>query len=338
MAIAYKVIDAKDIELATGEEHDFALDVLLGLSKEQKSIPPKYFYDDRGSELFEEITQLSEYYPTSCESEILERHRGEISALIGDRPFNIVELGAGDGHKTEIILRQLRDDGRSFQYVPIDISEGAMRSLTTRLADGKPPMRIQGIVGDYFHGLIWHSFNHSDRNLALFLGSNIGNMDGHEARAFLRSLWNYLEKDDLLLIGFDLKKSTDVLLPAYSDARGVTAEFNLNLLDRMNRELGANFDRGKFKHYAMYDAVSGGMRSYLISTEEQTVTIEAVRTRFQFAAYEAIHTEYSYKFLDTDIRDLAAISGFEIVDQFYDRQKYFTDSVWRVVKTGEVNQ
>jgi uncharacterized SAM-dependent methyltransferase len=191
---------------------------------------------------------------------------------------------------------------------------------------------VNGIVGEYFDSLSWLSRDQKRRNLVLFLGSNIGNFSRVQTRVFLRQLWEALNPDDLVLIGFDLKKDIDLLLDAYNDAQGVTAAFNTNLLARINRELGGEFDLPRFRHYATYDVHSGAVESYIVSMVKQTVAVRAVRTSFEFNAWEPIHTEYSYKYLQSDIESLAQATGFEIVGQYHDSKRWFTDSLWRVVK------
>jgi uncharacterized SAM-dependent methyltransferase len=191
---------------------------------------------------------------------------------------------------------------------------------------------VEGVVADYADGLLWHSRRRDRRNMVLLLGSNIGNFHRSEARAFLRRLWSYLAPDDLLLIGFDLKKDIDRMLLAYNDRQGVTAAFNLNLLSRINRELNGEFELQRFRHFATYNVFSGAMESYLVSLQEQTVRVEDLHQQFHFRPYEPIHTEYSYKFLVSDIESLAEDTGFSIEAQLFDERQWFVDSVWRVVK------
>lgn len=314
----------------------FALDVLQGLSASPKRLSSKYLYDDAGSVLFQRITDLDEYYPTRCEAEILRRHASDIRALIGDAPFNLIELGAGDGRKTRFLLADFlnRPSGHplDFEYVPIDISEASMETLSAAMQAEFPSLVLKGVVGDYLQGLHWLEETSARRNVILFLGSNIGNYTRAQAQSFLRSLWNTLRGGDAVLIGFDLKKDIEVLLRAYNDSAGITRDFNLNLLHRINRELGGHFDASDFRHYGTYDAVSGAMESFLISRISQEVHIDALHRAFRFEAWEPIHLEYSYKYLTTDIAQLAADTGFSITANFFDLRGYFTDSLWRVDK------
>ena len=314
--------------------HRLALEVLEGLSGSPKRLPSRFIYDARGTELFQKITDLKEYYPTACEFEIFRNHREKIASYLLGAPFNLIELGAGDGRKTTVLLECFLKKGLDFQYTPIDISEYAMKtlrdSLERRLNGG--PLKVRGLVAEYFEGLHWLLENESRRNLVLFLGSNIGNFSHAESERFLRHLWYSLNPDDYVLIGLDLKKDPKVLFPAYNDSEGITREFNLNLLDRLNHELGADFDRSKFTHQGHYNVELGAMESYLISTEDQTVTIKALDKAFELKAWEGIHTEYSYKYIPSDIQTLAQDTGYQVVENFFDSRRYFVDSIWKVKK------
>jgi L-histidine N-alpha-methyltransferase len=264
MTVQYQILKSEDIEVSDSHEA-FALDVLLGLSQDPKSLPSKYFYDEQGSKLFQQITELPEYYLTRCESEILHGKKKEIAQLIDNNQFNLVELGAGDGRKTKILLQHFLAAGLDFRYVPIDICEAAVKGLIGGLDRHLPELSIEGLVADYCDGLEWLSTMNGDRNVVLFLGSSIGNFSHDEAREFLHSLWNALEDGDYLLIGFDLKKDIQLLERAYNDSRDVTAQFNLNLLRRINRELGGDFNADQFQYHSFYNTLSGAIESYLIS-------------------------------------------------------------------------
>ena len=332
MSSAYKVLTPGDLSDIVHPNQAFAVDVLIGLSGSPKRLQSKYFYDDKGSRLFQEIMGLSEYYLTDCEFEILETYKSDITAMLAAGEHNIVELGAGDGLKTSVLIEELQKTDVNFRFVPIDISEGAMDTLIDSVSEKFPSIRTEGIVAEYFDGLKWLSNFADQKNIVLFLGSNLGNFPRAQAKIFLRSLWNALNNGDYVLIGFDLKKDIDLMLRAYNDSQGVTAEFNLNLLDRINRELGGDFNREKFRFYASYNVFSGAIESYLVSLEEQSVFIEEIGQSFSFDAWEPIHTEYSYKFLESDIESLAAKTGYVIHKRFYDSRKFFTDSLWRVEK------
>ncbi len=332
MSATYHVLNFKDLNPTDQQEQDFSTDVLIGLSQMPKQLSSKYFYDNRGSQLFQEIMELSKYYLTSCEIEIISEHKEKISKEVAGEPFNLVEFGSGDGRKTNILLDHFQENDFEFQYIPIDISEAAMKTLIKFMNKKFPELKTEGIVAEYFEGLNWLNNAVFRRNLVLFLGSNIGNFDKAHSRAFLHNLWNILNNRDIVVIGFDLKKDIDLMLKAYNDSEGVTAEFNLNLLRRINSELGGNFDLEKFRFYAGYDVFSGAIESYLVSLEKQEVFIEKIGQSFVFDAWEPIHTEYSYKYLESDIEELAERTGFLIKKQLYDSRKYFVDSMWSVNK------
>lgn len=311
---------------------EFARDVLEGLSAGQKHIPSAYLYDRRGSELFREITMLEEYYPTRCEMEILDRHKADLALVLPREKLDIVELGPGDGSKAAVLLEQLLKERLDFEYVPIDISEGAMVCLLDSCGRLGCGLRISGLVAEYSEALKWLACKRMRRSLVLFLGSNIGNMGPGRMRSFLRSLWNTLKDGDLLLIGFDLKKEISIIEKAYNDSNGVTREFNLSLLDRMNRELGGDFSRENFEYHSRYNPRPGAVESALVSRVGQEVNLRALGKRFRFDAWEAMATEYSHKFLVPEIDSLAAGTGFAVIKHFIDEKGYFVDSLWRVHK------
>lgn len=310
----------------------FAFDVLMGLSANEKYLLSKYFYDSKGSRLFEKITDLEEYYPTRCEFEILKNIAPDIAKQLSGEPFDIVELGAGDGRKTKVLLSQLLDANIDFTYIPVDISESAVSDLCTDLSESHAGLTAQGIVGEYFDSIRYLDKQSERRKLVLFLGSNIGNFDFPHAQRFLRTIWKYLNQGDLLLSGFDLKKDIDVMLKAYNDSHGVTRDFNLNVLNRINQELDGHFDISLFSHYGLYNPIRGAMESFLISRCDQQILIGDLEKIFTFHAYEPIHMEYSYKYLLSDIDRLAKETGFQVLAHWQDSQQYFVDSLWKVRK------
>lgn len=326
-----RVLDYGERQEEKGRQQ-FARDVLLGFFRSPKSIPSRHFYDEEGNRLFQKIMDLPEYYLTDCELEILETHRERITGHLGGQAFNLVELGAGDGKKTRVLLSHFCERDLDFRYVPIDICKPALLQLIDICGRDLPGMPIEGLVSEYFDGLAWLSGLNDRRNVVLFLGSNIGNFNASEARVFLRSLWSSLNDGDLVLIGFDLKKDIELLMRAYNDPQGVTAQFNLNLLRRINRELGGDFQVESFEHYSTYDVLSGAMESYLVSRARQSVFIESLRMRFAFEAWEPIHTEVSHKYLAGEISSMADETGFEVVDELSDSRGWFLDSLWRVRK------
>jgi L-histidine N-alpha-methyltransferase len=299
MVTGYEVLT--DLESKISLKEAFARDVLIGLSGNPKRIPSKYFYDAEGSRLFQQITDLPEYYLTQCEFEIFRNHKEDIAEILRSESFNLVELGPGDARKTRVLLQHFLDRQLDFHYVPIDISEPALQGLVRNLELEFPGLRVHGLVSEYFNALNWlKNLNHR-KNVVLFLGSSIGNFNRDSSRVFLHSLWNSLNANDYALIGFDLKKDIELLLRAYNDSKGVTREFNLNLLRRINNELGGIFELDRFRHYASYNVFSGAMESYLVSLEKQSVMIQEIGQNFSFDPWEPIHSEYSYKYVESDI-------------------------------------
>lgn len=300
--------------------------VVKGLTGAAKKLPSWLFYDEAGDDIFGQIMRMPEYYPTRCEYDILQKYKHELNKHFakGGRRFQLVELGAGDGLKTEILLRSFLQDRVDFTYVPVDVSANALRILTERLAAVLPDLVIQAKNLTYDEALR-ELTRSTERKVILFMGANIGNFTVQEAAQFLRKLAIPLAKNDLLLIGFDLKKDPRVIQEAYDDPRGLTARFNLNLLRRLNRELGANFDVDGFSHYPYYDPETGAVKSYLISMKDQTVSIEAVGRSFHFKIWEPIQTEVSQKYDTGMIEKLMALTGLSIIESFYDNDHYFCD-------------
>lgn len=310
----------------------FASDVLKGLSSTPKELSSKYFYDDEGSRLFQEIMKLPEYYLTDCELEIFQRQTEDIfkSFANGRNAFDLIELGAGDGTKTAVLISHFLGRGADITYTPIDISLQALDELSKKFAAQFPELRIAARRGDYFEILKSLKNGSGRRKVLLFLGSNIGNFTHEQSVEFFRSLRAVMNDDDLLFIGFDLVKDPHIIVRAYDDSRGVTAEFNLNLLRRINRELGGDFDLDKWSHYAIYRPVQSSARSFLISRERQTVFIEALDRSFEFDPWEAVFMEISQKYSLKMIDNLAVESGFEIKRNFFDGRSYYCDSLWKL--------
>ena len=315
----------------TPELTQFAEDVLSGLSATPKALSSKYFYDDEGTRLFQEIMKLPEYYLTGCESEIFSMQGNNIYAAFanGDNAFDLIELGAGDGTKTALLIGDFLEHNADISYSPIDISQEALDALTEKFTAEFPSLKMDTLNGDYFRILESLKNGNGRRKVLLFLGSNIGNFSRGEAVDFFRRLRRVMSENDLLFVGFDLQKDPHVIANAYDDAAGVTARFNLNLLTRINRELAGNFDVEKFTHYANYRPIEGAARSFLISREQQTVCIEALDRDFEFDQWEAVFMEISQKYSLPMIGDLAAESGFEIKQNFFDSRSYYCDSLWR---------
>jgi dimethylhistidine N-methyltransferase len=309
-------------------EQSFAEDVLKGLSAEAKFLSSKYFYDDRGSSIFQDIMGMPEYYPTQCEFEILSMQSEQIlEKLDFDKPFQIVEFGAGDGIKTRQLLKKLMEADLEFQYVPIDISAKAIKDLTNNMTFHLPGLKIKAMVGNYFD--MMQQLAASDvPNLFLFLGSNIGNYANQEADDLMTQFHRNMKFGDKLLTGFDLQKHPAVISKAYDDPQGITKAFNLNLLHRMNRELGANFKVNQFDFYSNYNPENGEVRSYLVSLKPQQVYFTRLGKTFDFRQNELIWTELSRKYTLTEIQQMAARNGFRVMEHFLDCKHYFTDTLW----------
>jgi dimethylhistidine N-methyltransferase len=309
----------------------FAEDVRRGLSSTPKQLSSKYFYDDEGSRLFQEIMRLPEYYPTRAELKIFKEQTAQISDAFtrGANAIDLIELGAGDGTKTAVLIEHLLKQGIDFNYSPIDISQEANDALSARFREKFPDLRIEPHTGDYFRVLESLRNGSERRKVLMFLGSNIGNFQREEAVDFFRRLRSIMNDNDRLFIGFDMQKDPRVIVSAYDDPQGVTAAFNLNLLRRINRELGADFDLDKFSHYAQYRPVECAARSFLISREKQTVTIKALDQSFDIEQWEAIFMEISQKYTRSMIEELASASDFDIETEFFDEVNFYTDSLWR---------
>lgn len=312
--------------------NQFALDVRKGLLQDKKTIPSKYFYDEKGSELFNQITRHPDYYLTKCELEILETHKSELSQLVKNEEFNLIELGPGEGIKTLILLEQLLKDSRQFTYYTVDISCKYLDQLTSKFLGLLPELNIEAIYKDFNEGLRWLNLHSNKRNVVLFLGSSIGNFDEIETKKFLNTLRRDLNDGDYFLIGFDLRKDINVLLDAYDDSEKITEAFNLNLLERINKELEADFQINNFTHYATYNVYTGAMESYLISTKKQEVYSKCLDETFYFNEFESIHVECSYKYRYSQMEQFAKDSGFKVLKNFEDSKKYFALSLWQVQK------
>jgi L-histidine Nalpha-methyltransferase len=310
------------------EAGEFAADVREGLSARPKFLPPKYFYDDLGSKLFEAICRLPEYYLTRAESEILNRHAETIIEAT-DGPARLIELGSGSAEKTRHLIDALLQRQAELHYLPVDISPASLEASSLELLKTYADLRITAYAADYFTAL--RALAESEkrkqdysRTIALFLGSNIGNFDEHESRAFLRAVRRVLGAGDALLLGADLKKPAQVLVPAYDDALGVTAAFNLNLLARINRELGGDFDLQQFAHRAIYNDQQGRVEMHLVSRAPQAVHIHAIGLDIGFEAGETIHTENSYKFDAEQLAALARDTGFALRRTWRDEAEQFS--------------
>jgi L-histidine N-alpha-methyltransferase len=303
----------------------FRADVLRGLRLPEKELPCKYFYDEIGSELFERITELEEYYPTRIELGIMARHAPEMARLAGPRCL-LIEYGSGSSTKTRRLLDHLE---ALAGYVPIDVSATHLRRSARKLAAEYPELHVRPVCGDFTRPLTLPDLpGLASRRVVYFPGSTIGNLTPDQAIALLRRTARLLGPGGGLLLGADLQKDARVLEAAYNDARGVTAAFNRNLLVRINRELGGDFAVDAFDHRAFYNSAAGRIEMHLVSRRHQRVNIGA--EEFFFAAGESIRTEYSYKYAPPILRELAAAAGFVVTQAWLDERNYFSVSfLWR---------
>lgn len=307
-------------------DQTFLHEVWEGLSGSEKSLSSKYFYDDRGSEIFQEIMGMPEYYLTRCEFEIFSLQSESIGrSLDFDGPFQLIELGAGDGSKTFKLIEGFQKVGLQFEYLPVDVSAGALTSLETSLLSSGLKVEYRLMEGDYFE--VMNSLGSDVPALYLFLGANIGNYNQEQAQTLLKKIQANMKPGDMLLTGFDLKKNPMLVQQAYADPHGITARFNLNLLSRMNRELGADFKLDQFEFYSNYCPDTGEVKSYLVSLKAQEVQIGG--KSFKFDRFELIYTELSKKYSLNEIENLASATRFQVKNHFLDCQHYFTDSLWQ---------
>jgi L-histidine N-alpha-methyltransferase len=308
----------------------FYHDVINGLKAENKFLPSKYFYNEAGDKLFQQIMACPEYYPTRCEMEILQQQSGQIADLFsrhGDS-FDLVELGPGDATKSWYLLRELLKRKVRFTYYPIDISQHVIGWLENKLPASLPGLQMQGLNGEYLEQLEGMDNFSSDKKILLFMGANIGNMSMPQATLFCRQLHDRMSTGDLLFIGFDLKKHPGTTLEAYNDRQGFTRAFNLNLLQRINQELDADFAIDQFEHYPVYDPGTGACKSFLISRIDQRVHIGEDKS-VDFKENEAIYMEISQKYTLPETEYIARQSGFKPLHTFLDSKKWFADVLWQ---------
>ena len=307
-----------------------AEEVAKGLSSQPKTLPPKFFYDQAGSKIFEEICDLPEYYLTRAESEILQTHAPNMAKLF-DENMTLVELGSGNAVKTRLIIEAFLNRFEQLHYVPIDISRSILVESARSLLKDYPNLRITGYVSEYGTALKTLKNTNLGGKLILFLGSNIGNFEKAEASHFLQDIYATMTEEDSLLIGVDLAKDKKILEAAYDDSQGVTARFNLNLLTRINRELDGTFDLTKFRHKAVYNDQSNRIEMHLESTTPQQVTLKKLNRVFRFTNGETIHTENSYKYSISRIKALALRSGFELQKSWFDSNAWFSLNLFQPI-------
>ncbi len=316
-----------DSHLDGSQERSLAEDVLDGLTKPFKELPPKHFYDARGAELFDQICELPEYYPTRAERSILERNATELAALTG--AVELVELGSGTAAKTRVLLDALQSAGTLRRYVPVDVTESMVRDCAETLTEEYPGLRVHGVIGDFERHLDGVPAAIGPRIVA-FLGGTVGNFQPGSRRRFLRSIGRLLGPDDHLLMGTDLVKDPGVLEAAYDDEQGVTAEFNLNVLRVLNRELDADFDPADFDHIALFDTEHEWIEMRLRSRREHTTLVRALDLPVHFDAGEEVRTEISAKFTPERLQGDLAAAGLELVRWFTDPDELFALTLSRV--------
>jgi dimethylhistidine N-methyltransferase len=300
---------------------DFERAVMLGLRDRPKSLPCRFFYDEAGSRLFEEICDLPEYYLTRAEDEILAAHAGEIAAL-SPRDCALYELGSGSARKTRRLIEAFLERSPKLDYAPIDISRSMLEKSSRELLESYAGLEIHALAAEYESAGRFLAADDRPK-LVLWLGSNVGNLDRRESARFLARLADGLSSRDRLLVGVDLRKPKAILERAYDDSHGVTAKFNLNLLARINRELGGRFDLGRFRHVAFYDENEGRIEMHLESVEHHSVAIEALGMDVEFARGERIHTESSYKYALSEIEQLCRAAHLEVERGWTDSRAFF---------------
>lgn len=313
----------------------FCRDVVDGLRAERKHLQSKYFYDAMGDRLFQRIMKSPEYYLFNCELEIFSTRTADLASLLlqQEGSFDLIELGPGDCTKSGYLLEYLVKANADFTYLPIDISANIISYLEAQLPQRIPGIKITSLQGEYDDMLAKAATLTGNRKVILFLGSNLGNMTPEQALAFSRKIRSHLQTGDLALIGLDMKKDPRTVLAAYNDKEGITRQFNLNLLKRINRELKANFDLSKFEHYPTYDPATGACKSYLVSLEDQAVCLIAGNNLevINFKKGEPIYMELSQKYTIDEIDRMAQQAGFSIAGSFYDSKEWFVDVCWKAI-------
>lgn len=306
----------------------FLKDVIKGLSKApQKTLPSKYFYDAIGDALFVKIMAMPEYYLSNAEMDIFKNKTDELIdnlELKKDRHYEFIEFGAGDGTKTIHLLGALIAQGFDFEYLPVDISGNALEGLERMLHRELPALEINAKQGDYF-AILEQLRRNAAPKVVMILGSNIGNLSDERAASFIYHLGAYLVKGDKIVLGVDLVKEKEIVLPAYSDAQGITAAFNLNLLDRINKELDANFDRNHFEHFAYYEQDEGIAKSFLQSNVKHEITV--AKHTFSFEKGERIQTEISRKYNDQVIKNILSETDITWENKIMDSKGLFADYI-----------
>ncbi|MEE3337790.1 MAG: L-histidine N(alpha)-methyltransferase [Candidatus Latescibacterota bacterium] len=307
---------------------DIAGDVRVGLTSMPKWLPCIYFYDDAGSELFEQICELPEYYPTRTERSILETHADALVAHVQHR-VDLVELGSGSATKTRLVVEALLRRHGELRFIPVDISRSILEESSRSLVEDYDRLEVHAVAGEYHDGLDYLKHQGGPPRLILWLGSNVGNFQRPDATHFLQRLHSTMRAEDRLLIGIDLRKEATVLEAAYDDAAGVTAAFNKNLLTRLNADLSADFDLDRFVHQSRWNAAEGRVEMHLVSQCRQSVCIKGIDLTVEFEDGESIHTENAYKYSAEEIESLATSAHFEAECQWLDEAQRFSVNLWK---------
>lgn len=307
----------------------FEEDVWTGLTDFPKHLPSMYIYDKKGDELFQEIMAMREYYLTDCEFEILRQHKDAITEEFNaENGFDLIELGAGDGKKTKIVLRYLAENNYRFDYLPIDISQHILDKLQESLEEELPEVSVKTQQGTYFEVLDELAQYNKRKKVIIVLGSNIGNLLHPDAIRFMRNIQQTMEEGDMLFMGFDQKKHPEKIWRAYNDEGGITEAFNKNLLARINRELGGDFDLDQFIHWETYNPETGTAKSFLISLKPQEVRVKKIGLTTYFKKWESLHIEISQKYDDDVVKWLAGEAGLRIRNSFSDDKEYFKNYIF----------
>ena len=320
----------KSTPTTTKYETAFEEDVAKGLTSFPKYLLSKYIYDEKGDKLFQKIMNMPEYYLTNCELGILQSHTASIAdSFNSEKGFDLIELGAGDGKKTKVLLKHLVAKNYDFDYLPVDISQHVLDELEEALKTEIPGVNIKTQQGTYFKTLEKLADYNSRKKVIMVLGSNIGNLLHEKAIDFLKNICEAMSEEDMLFMGFDQKKDPQIILDAYNDPHGITEAFNKNLLVRMNNELEADFNTDDFKHWETYNPETGTAASYLVSKKEQQVKIDKLGLDIHFDAWETIHTEISQKYDDNIVQWLAKEAGLEVIEEFSDSENCYKNYIFR---------
>ena len=310
----------------------FEKDVISGLTKYPKRLSSKFIYDEKGDKLFQDIMAMPEYYLTECEYSILQNQSPAIAEKFNlNEGFDLIELGAGDGKKTKLLLKHLSEIEANFRYLPVDISQNVLNELGNDLEQELPKVDFELLQGSYFEVLNQLSSYNQRQKIILVLGSNIGNLMHSDAIDFLKKIQENMSPEDLLFMGFDQKKNPQVVIDAYDDPNGITEAFNKNLLARINTELDGNFDLDEFLHWETYDPETGTAKSFLVSKKAQNVRIAKLNLDIDFKTWETIHTEISQKYDDDTVEWLASKANLSIDRVFESETKYYKNYTFKKI-------